>query len=82
MKSEWNKLDNARQDISGGAVKKRYAGIQIFLRIIQNSKQRPFAKATEDTLEEFDIFKSILRRGLFWYYLEGIGYKTDCTRRI
>ena len=44
MKSEWNKLDNAAK-IFPAAQSKRYAGIQIFLRIIQNSKQRPFAKS-------------------------------------
>ena len=45
MKSEWNKLDNAAKIFPAAQSKKRYAGIQIFLRIIQNSKQRPFAKS-------------------------------------
>ena len=62
-------FDNAAK-IFPAAQSKRYAGIQIFLRIIQNSKQRPFAKATEDTLEEFDIFKKYIKAWTFWYYLE------------
>lgn len=45
MKSEWNKLDNAAKIFPAAQSKKDTQVFQIFLRIIQNSKQRPFAKS-------------------------------------
>ena len=38
-------------------------------------EQEILQQATEKTLETFPIFRSVLKHGLFWYYLE----KTDCA---
>ena len=49
---------------------KRYAGIQIFLRIIQNSKQRPFAKSHWRYIGGIWYFQKYIKAWTFWYYLE------------
>lgn len=64
MKSEWNKLDNAAKIFRRRSPK----DTQVFrfsCELYKTVNKDLLQKATEDTLEEFDIFKSILRRGLF-----------------
>ena len=70
MKSEWNKLDNAAKIFPAAQSKKDTQVFTFSCELYKTVNKDLLQKATEDTLEEFDIFKSILRRGLFWYYLE------------
>ena len=70
MKSEWNKLDNAAKIFPAAQSKKDTQVFRFSCELYKTVNKDLLQKATEDTLEEFDIFKSILRRGLFWYYLE------------
>ena len=70
MKSEWNKLDNAAKIFPAAQSKKDTQVFRFSCELYKTVNKGLLQKATEDTLEEFDIFKSILRRGLFSYYLE------------
>ena len=74
MKSEWNKLDNAAKIFPAAQSKKDTQVFRFSCELYKTVNKDLLQKATEDTLEEFDIFKSILRRGLFWYYLEEYDY--------
>lgn len=65
MKSEWNKLDNAAKIFPAAQSKKDTQVFRFSCELYKTVNKDLLQKATEDTLEEFDIFKSILRRGLF-----------------
>lgn len=75
MKNEWNKLDNAAKIFPAAQSKKDTQVFRFSCDLYKNINKDLLQKATEETLEEFDIFRSILRRGLFWYYLEESGIK-------
>lgn len=70
MKNEWNKLDNAAKIFPAAQSKKDTQVFRFSCELYKEVDKDLLQKATEETLEEFEIFKSILRRGLFWYYLE------------
>ncbi len=70
MKNEWNKLDNAAKIFPAAQSKKDTQVFRFSCELYKDINKDLLQQATEETLEEFDIFKSILRRGLFWYYLE------------
>lgn len=87
MNNEWNKLDNAAK-IFPAAQSKKDTQVFRFSCVLKKSVDKNLLqKATEETLEEFTIFKSILRRGFFWYYLENSDikpivceeYKSPCS---
>lgn len=70
MNNEWNKLDNAANIFPAAQSKKDTQVFRFACELYKDIDKNLLQRATEDTLEEFKIFRSILRRGLFWYYLE------------
>lgn len=87
VKNEWNKLDNAAKIFPAAQSKKDTQVFRFSCELYKDINKDLLQKATEEALDEFDIFKSILRRGLFWYYLEESDlkpvvheeYKTPCA---
>lgn len=68
--AEWNRLDNAAK-IFPPASSKRDSKVFRFACELYEEVDPEFLQASlEQTIEMFPIFKSVLRKGLFWYYLE------------
>ena len=59
MKSEWNKLDNAAKIFPAAQSKKDTQVFRFSCELYKTVNKDLLQKATEDTLEEFDFFKSI-----------------------
>lgn len=78
MAKEWNKLDNAAKifpSADGGT------DMQVFrISCELNEKINPvrLQDALDETLEEFDVYRYVMMRGFFWYYLE----KSDIAPRV
>ncbi len=69
-KNRWYKLDNAAKIFPPTT---SYYDPKIFrfsclLKEVVNKEN--LIKALKETLEDYPIFRSVLKRGLFWYYLE------------
>lgn len=87
MSGEWNKLDNAAKIFpaaDGGA------DMQVFrfsCELFEDIEPRALQKALDETLEMFDVYRYVMLRGFFWYYLERSDispvvrteYKTPCA---
>lgn len=72
---KWYKLDNAAKIFPPTTT---YYDPKIFrfsVLLKETINQNNLQIALNDTLEEFPIFNSILKKGLFWYYLEESNYK-------
>lgn len=68
--NKWYKLDNAAKLFPPTTT---YYDPKIFrfsVLLTENINVNNLNKALELTLEDFPIFKSVLKKGLFWYYLE------------
>ena len=70
MKNKWYKLDNAAKIFPPTTT---YYDAKIFcfsVLLTDDINVKNLSKALEITLEDFPIFKSVLKKGIFWYYLE------------
>ena len=77
MKNKWYRLDNAAKIFPPNTT---YYDPKIFrLSVLLNENINKFKleKALEITIEEFPIFKSVIKKGLFWYYLETSNIKPE-----
>ena len=75
MKNNWNKLDNAAKIFPAASSK---ADSQVFrISCELKAKVRPdtLQKALDETIKEFPVYQCVLKRGLFWYYLESTDIK-------
>lgn len=71
--SDWNRLDNAAKIFPPTSNKQDTKVFRFACQLNERVEQEILQQATEKTLETFPIFRSVLKHGLFWYYLE----KTD-----
>lgn len=67
---EWNKLDNAAKIFPSASSEDDTQVFRFSCELYEPVKQSILQEALEKTMEEFPVYKSILKRGLFWYYLE------------
>ena len=74
----WHKLDNAAKIFppTTSFYDPKIFRFSILLR--ENVNPKNLELALKETLEDFPIYKSILKKGLFWYYLE----ETNITPKI
>ncbi len=72
--SNWYKLDNAAKLFppTTSIYDPKIFRFSVLLK--ENINKESLQKALNKTLEDFPIFKSILKKGLFWYYLEKTNY--------
>ncbi len=71
--AEWSRLDNAAKIFPPTSNKQDTKVFRFTCQLTEEVEQGILQQATEKTLEVFPIFRSVLKHGLFWYYLE----KTD-----
>ncbi len=74
---KWRKLDNAAKVFPATANKQNTKVFRFYCELNEAVIQENLQQALEMTLEKFPLFKSVLRRGLFWFYLEENEYKPE-----
>lgn len=67
---QWRKLDNAAKVFPATATRRNTKVFRFYCELHEEIEQENLQLALEITLEKFPLFKSVLRRGLFWFYLE------------
>lgn len=68
--AEWNRLDNAAKIFPPASSKRDSKVFRFACELFEEVEPDPLQAALEQTVEMFPIFRSVLRKGLFWYYLE------------
>ena len=69
-KVEWKKLDNASKIFPSTSNNKDTKVYRISAELYRDINPKNLQRALDLTLESFPMYKSILRRGFFWYYFE------------
>lgn len=69
-KVEWKKLDNASKIFPATSSNKDTKVYRIAAELYSEVNPENLQEALDLTLDSFPIYRSILRRGFFWYYLE------------
>lgn len=68
--ADWNRLDNAAKIFPPASSKRDSKVFRFACELYEEVQPEALQSALEKTIEMFPIFKSVLRKGLFWYYLE------------
>ena len=87
-KARWRKLDNAAKLYSAASNKKDTRVFRFYCELKEEIKPTLLQKALDQTMETFPMFLMVLRKGLFWHYLEPCNlhpivkeeYKEPCSR--
>lgn len=87
-KAHWRKLDNAAKLYSAASNKKDTRVFRFYCELKEQVQSELLQEALDQTLETFPTFLMILRKGLFWHYLEPCNlrpvvkeeYKEPCSR--
>lgn len=66
----WNSLDNAAKIFPCATDKRDTKVFRFVCELREAAEPLVLKEALLQTLEEFPLFRSVLRRGLFWYYLQ------------
>ena len=69
-RSKWLRLDNAGKIFPATSGKKDTKVFRIACELNEPVQEEILNQALEQTVDEFPVFRSVLRKGLFWYYLE------------
>ncbi len=75
--SKWYRLDNAAKIFPPSKDKYDAKIFRFSVSLKENIDADILKRALDKTLAEFPIFKSVLKRGFFWYYLEETNIKAD-----
>lgn len=67
--TNWRKLDNAAKVFPATANKKNTKVFRFYCELYEEVEPVFLQEAMELTLEKYPLFKSVLRRGIFWFYL-------------
>ncbi len=67
---EWNKLDNASKYFPATANELDTKVFRLSCELYEVIDPKILLRALNKTIESFPFFRSILRRGVFWYYFE------------
>ena len=87
-KAHWRKLDNAAKLYSAASNKKDTRVFRFYCELKEQVQSEILQEALDQTLETFPTFLMVLRKGLFWHYLEPCNlrpvvkeeYKEPCSR--
>ena len=69
-KTQWHKLDNAAKIFPANTDKRDTKVFRFSCELYEEVEPKFLTKALERTLKKFPYYCSILKRGLFWYYIE------------
>ena len=68
--SRWYKIDNAAKIVPSTAVGTDTRVFRLTCELYEDVDERTLQKALDLAIPEFPYFGSVLRKGVFWYYLE------------
>lgn len=68
----WYRLDNAAKIFPPSKSKKDPKIFRFSVTLYEDINEEILNKSLNETLEEYPIFKSCLKKGIFWYYLEEV----------
>lgn len=68
--SQWRKLDNAALAFPAVTGKNDTRVFRFYCQIKEDVDGEILQKALDSTMEKYPLFQAVLRKGLFWYYLE------------
>ncbi|MDO4273884.1 MAG: DUF6320 domain-containing protein [Eubacteriales bacterium] len=68
--SQWRKLDNAALAFPAVTGKNDTRVFRFYCQIKEEVDGEILQKALDSTMEKFPLFQAVLRKGLFWFYLE------------
>ena len=86
--ARWRKLDNAAKLYSAASNKKDTRVFRFYCELKEEVNPKALQEALNQTIETFPTFLMVLRKGLFWHYLEPCNlqpivkeeYKEPCSR--
>ncbi|SHI09838.1 Uncharacterized protein, contains a NRPS condensation (elongation) domain [Sporobacter termitidis DSM 10068] len=67
---EWSRLDNASKIFPATWTLKDPKVFRIACELTEAVKPELLQKALDQTIDDIPVYKSVLRRGMFWYYME------------
>lgn len=70
MEKSWSGLDNAALIFPSASWKADHQVFRISCELCDKVDPAVLQKALEQTMEAFQVYRSVLKRGMFWYYLE------------
>lgn len=70
QKAEWKRLDNASKIFPATSNNKDTKVYRVAAELYKDINPENLQRALDLTMESFPMYRSILRRGFFWYYLE------------
>ena len=68
--AQWRKLDNAALAFPAVTGKNDTRVFRFYCELKENVKPELLQAALEKTMEKYSLFQMVLRKGLFWFYLE------------
>ena len=68
--AQWTRLDNAAKIFPPTSTREDAKVFRFSCELMEPVKQPVLQRALEKTLDAFPLYRSVLKRGLFWYYLE------------
>ena len=66
----WRKLDNAAKLFSAASTKRDTRVFRFYCELKEDIEEEKLQQALDRTLEKYPMFLSVMRKGLFWHYLE------------
>ena len=70
MRRDWEKLDNAAKIYPSTQIKTDTHVFRFSCELYEDIDKDILQLALDETIEIFDLYRVILKRGIFWYYLE------------
>ena len=68
--SKWRKLDNAALAFPLVTGKDDTRVFRFYCELKEKVDEETLQKALDETMEKYPLFQAVLRKGLFWFYLE------------
>lgn len=69
-RAHWRKLDNAGTLFSAASSAKDTRVFRFYCVLQEEIKEKELTEALNRTLDKYPVFLSVMRKGLFWHYLE------------
>jgi len=69
-RTQWLKLDNAAKIFPATSGKKDTKVFRLACQLTESVNEIILNEALEETIREFPVLRSVVRKGLFWYYFE------------
>lgn len=78
--SRWTKLDNAAKIFPSSSRKTDTSVFRFYCELKEQIEPEALQSATDRALKDYPHFKSVMRKGAFWYYLEATELKPEVQK--